>query len=31
MVTGSTATGQADVYSDVEMFIYYDSWEFCQQ
>ena len=24
MVTGSTATGQADVYSDVEMFIYYD-------
>lgn len=24
MVTGSTATGQADFYSDVEMFIYYD-------
>ena len=24
MVTGSTATGQADVYSDVEMFIYYE-------
>jgi predicted nucleotidyltransferase len=24
MVTGSTATGQADNYSDVEMFIYYD-------
>ncbi|WP_019507853.1 hypothetical protein [Pleurocapsa sp. PCC 7319] len=24
MVTGSTATGQADIYSDVEMFIYYD-------
>ncbi|VEP16337.1 conserved hypothetical protein [Hyella patelloides LEGE 07179] len=24
MVTGSTATGQADCYSDVEMFIYYD-------
>lgn len=24
MVTGSTATGQADYYSDVEMFIYYD-------
>lgn len=24
MVTGSTATGQADTYSDVEMFIYYD-------
>ena len=25
MVTGSTATGQADFYSDVEMFIYYDN------
>ena len=24
MVTGSTATGQADFYSDVEMFIYYE-------
>jgi hypothetical protein len=24
MVTGSTATGEADIYSDVEMFIYYD-------
>jgi predicted nucleotidyltransferase len=24
MITGSTATGQADAYSDVEMFIYYD-------
>ena len=24
MVTGSTATGQADFHSDVEMFIYYD-------
>ncbi len=24
MVTGSTATGKADFYSDVEMFIYYD-------
>lgn len=24
MVTGSTATGQADFYSDVEIFIYYD-------
>jgi hypothetical protein len=24
MITGSTATGQADYYSDVEMFIYYD-------
>ena len=24
MITGSTATGQADFYSDVEMFIYYD-------
>ena len=24
MVTGPTATGQADFYSDVEMFIYYD-------
>ncbi|MDJ0572341.1 MAG: hypothetical protein QNJ53_25315 [Pleurocapsa sp. MO_192.B19] len=24
MVTGSTATGEADFYSDVEMFIYYD-------
>ena len=24
MATGSTATGQADCYSDVEMFIYYD-------
>ena len=24
MITGSTATGQADIYSDVEMFIYYD-------
>ena len=24
MVTGSTATGQVDCYSDVEMFIYYD-------
>ena len=24
MVTGSTATGQVDFYSDVEMFIYYD-------
>ena len=24
MITGSTATGQADSYSDVEMFIYYD-------
>jgi predicted nucleotidyltransferase len=24
IVTGSTATGEADIYSDVEMFIYYD-------
>lgn len=24
MITGSTATGEADLYSDVEMFIYYD-------
>lgn len=24
MITGSTATGQADFYSDVEMFIYYE-------
>lgn len=24
MITGSTAKGQADFYSDVEMFIYYD-------
>ena len=24
MITGSTATGQADCFSDVEMFIYYD-------
>ncbi|MDJ0593901.1 MAG: hypothetical protein QNJ72_28635 [Pleurocapsa sp. MO_226.B13] len=23
MVTGSTATGQADCYSDIEMFIYF--------
>lgn len=24
MITGSTATGEADYYSDIEMFIYYD-------